>query len=196
MSLRYEQYASMRRTRSFLSALLDPRQTPRVPRAARKTASDCLHHFPCLRDSGEPMWSMDKIKQPDKRWRNMSLSATRPGDGPVCDVCKGKGLYAYDENHAKPCEYCCKHDKGWWELTPMFEHYEAGKDNSCCLAGCGTMRRDLPDAPVNNNGNPPLTWEGQNGPCEEKHGEKCQCEKCVRPNNGVTGVTTNGRNVP
>ena len=24
--------------------------------------------------------------------------------------------------------------------------------------------------PVNNNGNPPLTWEGPNGPCEEKHG--------------------------
>ena len=67
MSLRYEQYSSMRRTRSFLCALLDPRQTPRVPRAVRKEASDCLHHFPFLYENGEPMWSKDKIKPPDRR---------------------------------------------------------------------------------------------------------------------------------
>jgi len=41
--------------------------------------------------------------------------------------------------------------------------------------------------PVNNNGNPPLTWEGPNGPCEEKHGDQCQCVKCAGPNNGSTG---------
>jgi hypothetical protein len=35
--------------------------------------------------------------------------------------------------------------------------------------------------PVNNNGNSPLTWEGPNGPCEEKHGDQCQCVKCARP---------------
>jgi hypothetical protein len=40
----------------------------------------------------------------------------------------------YDNNHGKPCEVCCLHDKGWWLLK---EHY--GKDNGkwCCKAGCG-----------------------------------------------------------
>jgi hypothetical protein len=36
--------------------------------------------------------------------------------------------------------------------------------------------------PINSNGNPPLTWEGANGTCEEKHGDQCQCVKCVAPN--------------
>ena len=39
--------------------------------------------------------------------------------------------------------------------------------------------------PVNNNGNPPLTWEGPNGPCEEKHGDQCQCVKCAGPNKEI-----------
>ncbi len=34
--------------------------------------------------------------------------------------------------------------------------------------------------PVNNNGRPPITWEGANGPCEERHGDQCRCGKCVK----------------
>lgn len=63
----------------------------------------------------------------------------------VCAFCAGTGWRKYDHNHAQVCEHCCKHDKGWWELTDHHAGYVAGKDNACCRAGCGTMRRDLPN---------------------------------------------------
>jgi hypothetical protein len=62
---------------------------------------------------------------------------------PKCKVCKDTGWYAYDENHSKVCDACCKHDQGWWELTEGYMGYKKGMDNACCRAGCGTMRRDL-----------------------------------------------------
>lgn len=51
-----------------------------------------------------------------------------------CSRCKGVGSYQYDDIHSKPCEQCCEHNNGWWELK---EHY--GEDNGklCCLSGCG-----------------------------------------------------------
>lgn len=54
------------------------------------------------------------------------------------------GWYAYDHNHRTVCDSCCKHDKGWWQLTEIFGSYLEGADNSCCKAGCGMMKRDLP----------------------------------------------------
>lgn len=62
-----------------------------------------------------------------------------------CAFCAGTGWRQYDENHAQVCEHCCKHHKGWWELTEHHAGYVAGADNACCRAGCGTMRRDLPN---------------------------------------------------
>lgn len=62
----------------------------------------------------------------------------------ACAKCGGEGSYYYDENHAKPCEVCCAHFAGWWQLTEAHQGYVAGADNACCLAGCGRMRRDLP----------------------------------------------------
>lgn len=61
----------------------------------------------------------------------------------ACAKCNGAGSYYYDENHAKPCEVCCAHDQGWWQLTEAHKGYVAGADNACCLAGCGQMRREL-----------------------------------------------------
>jgi len=61
---------------------------------------------------------------------------------PTCKKCNGTGWYSYNENHSKPCEVCCPHDE-WWELTKDYMGYEEGKDNFCCKAGCGTMRRDI-----------------------------------------------------
>lgn len=54
-----------------------------------------------------------------------------------CQKCYGTKWYSYDENHSKPCEVCCPHDKGWWLLE---EHY--GEDNGklCCTAGCGMTK--------------------------------------------------------
>lgn len=71
----------------------------------------------------------------------------------VCSRCGGVGRYAYDEWHIKPCEVCCKHDKGWWELTEHYQGYVKGSDNRCCTAGCGTMFRDLQDSCQSNNQN-------------------------------------------
>lgn len=53
-----------------------------------------------------------------------------------CEKCKGESRYMYDENHAKPCEFCCTHYEGWWKLE---KHY--GNDNGkyACQTGCGTI---------------------------------------------------------
>lgn len=59
MSLRYEQYAALRASRALLGRLLDPKATPRVPRAVRLEARACLRHFPPLDDKGQPYWSAD-----------------------------------------------------------------------------------------------------------------------------------------
>jgi len=61
----------------------------------------------------------------------------------LCPKCKGIGWYHYDEIHAQVCEACCPHDQGWWSLSPLHAGYQAGEDNACCKAGCGTLRRDL-----------------------------------------------------
>lgn len=63
----------------------------------------------------------------------------------TCKKCNDTGWYPYDHNHSKVCNVCCKHDQGWWELTEHYAKYEEGKDNACCKAGCGTMRRDIRD---------------------------------------------------
>ena len=59
----------------------------------------------------------------------------------VCEKCGSKGMYMYDENHAKPCEVCCTHSEGWWKME---EHY--GNDNGkyACKKGCGTIIENLP----------------------------------------------------
>jgi hypothetical protein len=63
-----------------------------------------------------------------------------------CSLCGGKGHYMYDHNHGKPCEGCCKHAEGWWELTEHHAGYIAGVDNACCRSGCGQLRRELHQA--------------------------------------------------
>lgn len=60
-----------------------------------------------------------------------------------CPKCNGTGWRKCDHNNMKVCEACCKHDKGWLELSPMHYGYKEGADNACCKAGCGTLRRDI-----------------------------------------------------
>lgn len=60
-----------------------------------------------------------------------------------CHKCNGLGYYMYDSNHSKICEYCCKHDQGWWELSECHAGYIEGSDNRCCKIGCGMIFRDL-----------------------------------------------------
>ena len=58
-----------------------------------------------------------------------------------CKKCNGKGQYAYDENHIKPCEVCCTHPEGWWKMEKSY-----GTDNGkyACKRGCGTIVDQLP----------------------------------------------------
>lgn len=46
MTLPNERRMAVLRTEDFLKSLLDPKQTPRVPREIRRQAYSCLRHFP------------------------------------------------------------------------------------------------------------------------------------------------------
>ena len=79
MSLRYEQYSALSRSRQFLRELLSG---PRLPmKELRKRASGCLKHFPFLTEQGQPIWSRDTFTQDEP----MS------GSCPVCKSQDDKG---------------------------------------------------------------------------------------------------------
>jgi len=61
MSLRYEQYAALARTREFLSDLLTVEAYPRTKKEMRIRAAACLRHFPLLHHNGQPIWSADDL---------------------------------------------------------------------------------------------------------------------------------------
>lgn len=46
MTLPNERSNSLRNVRAFLRSLLDPKQTPKVPKSVRRSAYYCLKHFP------------------------------------------------------------------------------------------------------------------------------------------------------
>lgn len=63
-----------------------------------------------------------------------------------CPKCKGKGAYMYDHNHGKICELCCRHNRGWFQLTKGHGD-KAGL--WCCKAGCGHVVETKPeDIPI------------------------------------------------
>jgi len=65
MSLRYEQYWALRRTRQLLADLLHPSTRPKTVKELRGRASACLRHFPFLEASGKPIWSQDEFASPE-----------------------------------------------------------------------------------------------------------------------------------
>lgn len=34
----------------------------------------------------------------------------------TCSRCDDRGWYAYDDIHSKPCEVCCPHTEGVWQI--------------------------------------------------------------------------------
>ena len=46
MTLPYERYDAVLRTRRFLMDIVDPKKTPRIPASIREQAYYCLHHYP------------------------------------------------------------------------------------------------------------------------------------------------------
>ena len=61
------------------------------------------------------------------------LSLAEGADRP-CPRCHGAGWYYYDEHHSKPCEVCCLHAVGVWQLL---NHYGGRNGSWACRAGCG-----------------------------------------------------------
>jgi len=46
MTLPFEEVSALKKSREFLRALLDPKQTPRIPKHVRQRAGACLRHYP------------------------------------------------------------------------------------------------------------------------------------------------------
>jgi hypothetical protein len=46
MTLPFERTAAVLNTREFLLSLLDPKQTPKIPKEIRKKAVQLLRHYP------------------------------------------------------------------------------------------------------------------------------------------------------
>ena len=59
MSLRYEQYNSLKLTRELLRDLLTADRYPKNRGKMRSRVFDCLRHYPFLHENGQPMWSQD-----------------------------------------------------------------------------------------------------------------------------------------
>lgn len=69
MTIPRERSNSIRRAREFLRSLLDPKKTPRVPRAIRREAYWALRHFPAdweINQSAEALPEIwDKLETED-----------------------------------------------------------------------------------------------------------------------------------
>lgn len=61
MSLRYEQYRSLKMTRDLLSKILTSKHKDLKISELKKIASKCVHHFPLLNDDGKPIFSKDDL---------------------------------------------------------------------------------------------------------------------------------------
>jgi len=61
MSLKYEQYRALKKTRAFLHDLI----IGGYPKELRDRAYTCARHFPVLAKNGEPIFSRDDFECPD-----------------------------------------------------------------------------------------------------------------------------------
>lgn len=61
MSLKYEQYNSLKETRNFLRDLLDPKLAPKTRKEMKIRVSRCLRHYPFLEENGKPIFSNDNF---------------------------------------------------------------------------------------------------------------------------------------
>lgn len=66
MTLPYERVSAVLSARNFLYALIDPKQTPRVPRAVRQRAVQVLRHYPGHLDFDDVQASFGGVPQTRK----------------------------------------------------------------------------------------------------------------------------------
>jgi hypothetical protein len=82
MSLPSEQALAMTRAVQFLSDLLSPRKTPRVPRAVRQEASRRLKHFPRSYDLERMVadkFAMQQMEEAEAHYRKQFWGETKDG---------------------------------------------------------------------------------------------------------------------
>lgn len=61
MSLRFEQYRSLKATRELLRDISDPSFNMKAVTPIRERARYCLRHYPFLKEDGAPMFSQDEF---------------------------------------------------------------------------------------------------------------------------------------
>lgn len=66
MSLKFEQYNSLKTIRDFLYDLMTTETYPKTKGEMRERARRCLRHFPFLYKSGQPMWSKDEFTKDEE----------------------------------------------------------------------------------------------------------------------------------
>jgi hypothetical protein len=59
MSLRYEQYHSLKKTQAFMRDLIFTETRPKKASELKERAHRCLRHFPLLDEHGKPIFSRD-----------------------------------------------------------------------------------------------------------------------------------------
>ena len=66
MTLPHEEVRALIYAQEFLRRLIDPRITPRIPRAVRREARCCLRHYPFVSDIRD-RWSDDVCEHDNTR---------------------------------------------------------------------------------------------------------------------------------
>lgn len=69
MTLPDERYRAVKYARDFLRSLLDPKLTPRVPRAIRRQALSVLRHYPGELDLERAAEKAPEVFEKESRWK-------------------------------------------------------------------------------------------------------------------------------
>jgi len=65
MSLRYEQYRALKKSRAFLRELLSSPHRSWTAKEIKEKAYDCLRHYPYMNEHGKPFFSEDEFTNED-----------------------------------------------------------------------------------------------------------------------------------
>lgn len=99
-----------------------------------------------------------------------------------CEKCKGTGSYAYDENHGKICEVCCRHTGRHVNDTGK-EDYDYL--HNVCADGCGEK---LPETVPGKSLKESLAEPPSPTPVEEKAGWEERYDRIFQHSLGCNGT--------
>ena len=80
MTLPYEQYHAMVNTRAFLVSMLNPKETPKIPKAIRELARHHLKHYPAEYEAYEMVqFHTERVDRPQNIDEYVEYSPTERG---------------------------------------------------------------------------------------------------------------------